>query len=105
MSLDRVPVVWLAVGLLGQAMFTSRFVVQWITSERRRESVLPVAFWWFSVAGGLLLLLYAAHRRDPVFLLGQIAWLAVYVRNLILIRRRHASASGPTPGGRSIPCA
>ena len=93
MSLDRVPIVWLAVGFFGQAMFTARFLVQWIASERRGRSVVPVVFWWFSVAGGALLLFYALKRRDPVFILGQAAGLVVYSRNLILIRRQRVSAS------------
>jgi len=87
MSLDRVPTEWLVLGFLGQAMFTARFIVQWITSERRRQSVVPVMFWWFSVAGGALLLIYALKRADPVFIVGQSAGILVYSRNLILIRR------------------
>lgn len=88
MILDRIPTGWLLLGLLGQTAFSARFVVQWLASERRRESVVPVAFWWLSVAGGALLLAYALHRGDPVFVLGQSAGLAVYLRNLALIRRR-----------------
>ncbi|MGH7322941.1 MAG: lipid-A-disaccharide synthase N-terminal domain-containing protein [Candidatus Rokuibacteriota bacterium] len=79
---------WLVVGFLGQACFSARFVVQWIASERRRESVVPVYFWYFSVAGGVILLAYAIHRLDPVFILGQAAGLVIYVRNLYLIARR-----------------
>jgi lipid-A-disaccharide synthase-like uncharacterized protein len=90
MILDRIPTGWLLLGLLGQAAFSARFVVQWLASERRRESVVPVSFWWLSVAGGVLLLAYALHRGDPVFVLGQSAGLAVYLRNLALIRRRPA---------------
>jgi lipid-A-disaccharide synthase-like uncharacterized protein len=86
MNLDRIPSAWLAVGFLGQAMFSARFVVQWISSERRKTSVIPVAFWWFSIAGGLALLSYAVHRRDPVFVVGQAAGLMVYGRNLVLLR-------------------
>ncbi len=93
MNLDRVPIVWLTVGFLGQAMFTARFLAQWLASERRRRSVVPVTFWWCSVGGGLLLLFYALHRRDPVFILGQSAGLVVYVRNLILIRRQGVGAT------------
>lgn len=87
MSLERVPSVWLVVGFLGQAMFTARFIAQWITSERRKQSIVPVTFWWFSMAGGALLLCYALRRQDPVFIVGQAAGLVVYSRNLILIRR------------------
>ncbi|UWQ15159.1 lipid-A-disaccharide synthase N-terminal domain-containing protein [Aliiroseovarius sp. M344] len=85
--------IWLGIGFLGQLLFTSRFLVQWIVSERRGESVVPLAFWWFSLAGGLTLLSYAIWRQDPVFILGQATGLFVYVRNLILIRRRKAEAS------------
>jgi lipid-A-disaccharide synthase-like uncharacterized protein len=88
MILDRIPTGWLLLGLLGQAAFSARFLVQWLASERRRRSVVPSSFWWLSLAGGALLLAYALHRRDPVFLLGQSAGLAVYLRNLVLIGRR-----------------
>ena len=79
---------WLIIGFLGQALFSARFLVQWIVSERRSESVVPVAFWFFSIFGGAFLLAYAIHRRDPVFILGQAAGLIVYARNLVLIRRK-----------------
>jgi lipid-A-disaccharide synthase-like uncharacterized protein len=79
--------VWLVVGFLGQACFSARFLVQWIASERRRRSVVPVYFWYFSVAGGVILLAYAIHRMDTVFILGQAAGLLVYARNLYLINR------------------
>ena len=91
MSPEPIPRTWLAIGFLGQALFTSRFLVQWIASERRRASVIPVAFWWFSLGGGALLLVYALHRRDPVFVLGQVTGLVVYLRNLILIRKARAA--------------
>jgi lipid-A-disaccharide synthase-like uncharacterized protein len=82
--------VWLGVGLLGQALFSARFIVQWIASERRRESVIPRQFWYFSLGGGLTLLFYAMYRRDPVFILGQGAGLFVYARNLYFIHKRGA---------------
>ena len=78
---------WLAIGLLGQAFFSARFLVQWIASERRRKSVVPHQFWYFSVGGGLTLLAYAIYRHDPVFILGQAAGLFVYARNLYFIHR------------------
>jgi lipid-A-disaccharide synthase-like uncharacterized protein len=87
MTLDTIPAGWLAVGFLGQAMFSGRFIVQWIASERKKASVIPVAFWWLSLAGGLALFVYAIHRGDPVFILGQVAGLVVYSRNLVLLRR------------------
>ena len=85
--------IWIGVGLLGQLLFTSRFLVQWIASERRRESVVPVAFWWFSLAGGVTLLSYAIWRQDPVFILGQAAGLVVYARNLALIHAKAREAA------------
>jgi lipid-A-disaccharide synthase-like uncharacterized protein len=79
--------VWTAIGFLGQGMFFSRFAVQWLVSERRGESHIPVAFWWLSLAGSLVTLAYALHRRDPVFVLGQAFGWMVYSRNLVLIYR------------------
>ena len=76
---------WIVLGFLAQGMFTMRFVVQWLASERARRSVVPVAFWFFSFAGGLLLLLYAIHRQDPVFIAGQGLGLFIYIRNIWLI--------------------
>jgi lipid-A-disaccharide synthase-like uncharacterized protein len=78
---------WLTIGLLGQALFSARFLVQWIASERLKRSVVPRAFWYFSVGGGVTLLAYAIYRRDPVFILGQGAGLFVYARNLWFIHR------------------
>jgi lipid-A-disaccharide synthase-like uncharacterized protein len=83
---------WLAVGFAGQALFFSRFLVQWLASEKRRESYLPRAFWFLSIGGGLTLLAYAIHRRDPVFIVGQATGILIYGRNLWFIY-------GPT-GGR-----
>jgi lipid-A-disaccharide synthase-like uncharacterized protein len=85
---------WAALGFLAQALFSARFVVQWIASERARKSVIPVAFWFFSIGGGLLLLIYALYRRDPVFIAGQALGLAVYVRNLYFIIVNGRQASG-----------
>ena len=76
---------WLALGFLAQGLFTARFVVQWIASERARKSVMPVAFWFFSVGGGALLLVYALYRKDPVFIAGQALGLVVYLRNVYFI--------------------
>ena len=81
---------WLSVGLLGQAMFSARFLVQWIASERRKESVVPRPFWYFSIAGGLTLLAYAISIRDPVFILGQSTGVFIYARNLYFIHRQPA---------------
>jgi lipid-A-disaccharide synthase-like uncharacterized protein len=84
---------WLTIGLLGQALFSARFLVQWLASERRKQSVVPRAFWYFSVGGGITLLAYAIYRRDPVFILGQGAGLFVYARNLWFIHRAPASVA------------
>jgi lipid-A-disaccharide synthase-like uncharacterized protein len=78
---------WLIVGFAGQAMFSMRFIIQWIISEREKRSMIPLAFWYFSLAGGLSLLIYAIHRKDPVFILGQGSGLFIYIRNLYLIYR------------------
>ena len=78
---------WLVIGFLGQAFFSTRFLIQWVFSERRRRSIIPVAFWYFSLAGGATLLAYAIHREDPVFIVGQGAGLLVYSRNLYFIWR------------------
>jgi len=83
---------WAGIGLLGQVLFTARFVVQWVASERRKESVVPVAFWYFSIAGGVILLLYAVVIGSVPFVLGQGAGLFVYLRNLHLIRKKAGAA-------------
>lgn len=75
---------WLMIGFLGQGIFTARFVAQWAASEKKRRSVVPVVFWWLSLLGGLTLLAYAAHRNDPVIVVGQSLGVVVYVRNLML---------------------
>jgi lipid-A-disaccharide synthase-like uncharacterized protein len=78
---------WLVIGFIGQAFFSMRFLVQWIFSEKHRRSIIPVAFWYFSLAGGATLLAYAIHREDPVFIVGQAGGLVVYSRNLYFIWR------------------
>jgi lipid-A-disaccharide synthase-like uncharacterized protein len=78
---------WVILGFLAQGLFTMRFVVQWIASERARRSVMPVAFWFFSIGGGLLLFFYALTIRDPVFILGQGFGVFVYGRNLYFVYR------------------
>ena len=84
MPIDKI---WVGVGLVGQAIFSARFIVQWIVSERRKRSVIPMSFWFLSMAGSLVLLAYAIHRKDPVFILGQAFGMLVYSRNLWLIVR------------------
>ncbi len=78
---------WIGIGLVGQLLFFGRFLVQWIASERAKRSVVPLAFWYFSILGGSVLLVYAIYRKDPVFILGQAGGLVIYLRNLVLIRR------------------
>lgn len=79
---------WLIIGFIGQALFSMRFIVQWIASERKGESIIPTLFWYFSLAGGLTLLAYAIYKQDPVFILGQSAGAFIYIRNLVLIFRK-----------------
>jgi lipid-A-disaccharide synthase-like uncharacterized protein len=90
----------LAIGFGGQAMFSMRFVIQWLASERARRSVVPVLFWWFSLGGGVTLFVYALYREDPVFMVGQGFGLLIYLRNLWLIRGERRAADmlpGPQP--------
>ncbi len=83
---------FLGIGFLGQGMFSLRFLVQWLYSERLKRSAIPIAFWYLSLLGGGLLLTYAIYRRDPVFILGQSIGLLIYFRNLQLIyQNKHCS--------------
>src|SRR5438045_1184166 len=82
---------WGVLGFIAQGFFTMRFVVQWIATERARKSVIPVAFWFFSIGGGLLLFGYALYIRDPVFILGQGLGLFVYLRNLYFVYRERSA--------------
>ena len=87
-----IPTAWLVLGFCGQVMFSFRFLLQWIASERKRVSVIPGLFWWFSIAGGICLLVYAVLRRDTVIFVGQAAGLVVYARNIVLVRRQMRQA-------------
>ena len=78
---------WAYIGIIAQALFTARFVVQWLASERAGRSVIPFSFWLLSIGGGLLLLIYALYRRDPVFILGQAFGVLIYLRNLTFVLR------------------
>ena len=91
----NIPAIWLAIGFLGQALFSARFIVQWIKSERMKRSVVPLAFWYFSLAGGVTLFAYAVHRSDPVFILGQGLGIFIYLRTLGLIYREPIAAGEP----------
>lgn len=79
--------IWLCIGFFGQLLFTMRFLVQWWQSERQGRSVIPVAFWYFSLGGGFILLAYAIYKVDPVFIVGQATGVFIYLRNLHLIRK------------------
>ena len=89
--------VWVAIGFLGQGLFFGRWLIQWIASERKAESRMPIAFWYLSLVGGLITLAYAIYRRDPVFIAGQSIGALVYIRNLMLIHRQ-----GPQPASGSV---
>ena len=87
--------IWLMIGFMGQALFSMRFIIQWLSSEKHKNSVIPIAFWYFSLLGGATLLSYAIYRRDPVIIWGQATGFIIYARNLQLIykeRRRQRTA-------------
>ena len=84
MDIDT-DMIWVGIGFLGQALFSARFIVQWLSSERAKKSVFPVAFWYFSIAGGITLSAYAIYRKDPVFIVGQLTGLLIYFRNLYFV--------------------
>ena len=88
-----IDTIWLTIGFLGQSLFFMRFFIQWIASERMGQSVIPNAFWYFSLGGGAVLLLYAIWRQDPVFILGQGMGLLIYSRNLFFIHRKQTEIS------------
>jgi len=93
MSLNSTEALWMAVGFGGQFIFTARFLVQWVASEKKREPVVPLAFWWISLFGGLTLFCYAIHKLDPPFILGQGMGLVVYIRNLMLAAKARRRAA------------
>lgn len=95
-----IETIWLAIGFLGQGLFFCRWVIQWIASERKAESQVPISFWYMSLIGGLITLTYAIYREDPVFIAGQSIGSIVYIRNLMLIAR--ASRTNQ-PGSPSSP--
>ena len=82
---------WLIIGFTGQAFFSARFLVQWLYSEWHKRSLFPTAFWYFSIAGAAVLLAYAIHRRDPVFIIGQLTGVLIYSRNLYFIVRERTN--------------
>lgn len=83
--------VWIIIGFAGQALFGMRFLVQWLTTEKLRRSVIPVTFWYFSIGGAAILLAYAIHRQDPVFIVGQSLGFIIYARNLYFIYQERAA--------------
>ena len=87
--MQDIPTSWLILGFLGQALFSMRFLIQWIYSEKHKKSIIPKAFWYFSLAGGITLFSYAILRQDPVFIAGQGLGLFVYIRNLMFIKQEH----------------
>ena len=87
-SLTSIEIIFLIIGFLGQGIFASRFVIQWLYSEKKGESAIPLAFWYLSIFGGLGLLTYAIFRKDPVIITGQIFGIFIYTRNLILIYKK-----------------
>jgi len=82
---------WLGLGLVAQLMFSLRFIIQWLVSEKEKKSVIPTAFWWFSLFGGTMLLAYGIHRGEPVIILGQALGIVVYARNLMLVHHGRRS--------------
>ena len=83
---------WVIFGFIGQAVFGTRFLIQWIASERKGESYIPIFFWYFSIVGSLILLTYSIYRKDPVFILGQCGGMIVYTRNLTLIYKKRSES-------------
>ncbi|MGQ3685576.1 MAG: lipid-A-disaccharide synthase N-terminal domain-containing protein [Candidatus Loosdrechtia sp.] len=79
---------WIILGFIGQIIFGSRFLVQWIISEKQKESIIPEVFWYLSIAGSVVLLIYSIYRRDPVFIIGQCLGLFIYIRNVMLIYQK-----------------
>tara|TARA_E500000178_G_scaffold264805_1_gene262032 strand:+ start:272 stop:562 length:291 start_codon:yes stop_codon:yes gene_type:complete len=88
-SLSRLEIIFLSIGFFGQALFASRFIVQWIISEKKGRSHIPIIFWYLSIFGGLGLLTYAIFRKDPVIIVGQLFGIFIYLRNLILIYKKN----------------
>jgi lipid-A-disaccharide synthase-like uncharacterized protein len=84
-NLSNIEILFLTIGFLGQGLFASRFIFQWIYSEKKGESAIPLIFWYLSIFGGLGLLTYAIFRKDPVIIMGQVFGIFIYLRNLILI--------------------
>tara|TARA_B100000886_G_C20206554_1_gene400652 strand:- start:70 stop:366 length:297 start_codon:yes stop_codon:yes gene_type:complete len=91
-NLSQIEIIFLVIGLLGQGLFASRFVIQWILSEKKGESYIPLVFWYLSIFGGIGLLTYAIFRKDPVIILGQTFGILIYIRNLFLIYKKKSKS-------------
>ena len=89
-NLSTLDWVWLIIGFGGQGLFSARFLVQWLKSEKQKRSVIPIEFWYLSMAGGITLLAYAIHKHDPVFILGQSTGVFIYARNLYFVRQERS---------------
>lgn len=89
--MNKTDYIWLAIGLIGQGIFSARFIIQWLVSEKEKRSVIPVAFWYLSLFGGITLFMYALYKRDPVFIIGQFSGVFIYSRNLYLIHRERSA--------------
>jgi len=102
-STSATEMTWLAIGFMAQLMFSMRFIVQWIASERARRSIVPETFWYFSLVGGAMLFAYAIYRLDPVFMLGQGMGLVIYGRNIYFIRSHRKSEALAASAATSSP--
>lgn len=94
-NISTIEIVWLSIGFAAQGMFSMRFIIQWIASEKARKSIVPETFWYFSFLGGAMLFVYAIHRMDPVFILGQGLGLFIYSRNIYFIRLGKSTQNRP----------
>ncbi len=92
-SLSTTEITFLLIGFIGQGLFASRFIFQWIYSEKKGESYIPIIFWYLSIFGGLGLLTYAIFRKDPVIIIGQLFGIFIYCRNLYLIYRKKSNST------------
>lgn len=87
-NLSKIEILFLVIGFVGQGLFASRFIYQWIYSEKNKQSLVPIGFWYLSIFGGLGLLTYAIFRMDPVIITGQVFGILIYTRNLVLIYKK-----------------
>ncbi len=94
--MSKLDIIWLCIGFSGQALFSARFLIQWICSEKQQRSVIPVAFWYFSLFGSITLLCYAIHRHDPVITAGQSFGVLIYLRNLYFIKVKPPTTEAQT---------